>query len=203
MKTDYRIIGLSGTNGAGKDTVGHLLAEHYNYWFISVTDLLREEVRRRGLVVNREHLRQISAEWRRQYGLAVLVDRAIEAFSEQTGYVGVVMSSLRNVGEVERLHELGGTLVWVDADPKIRYQRVRTNAQARGRAAEDDKTFEQFLADEAAEMHRPEGADEATLNMAEVKGRADIFLENNNKEREALRRVIEAKLDLDNREKRA
>jgi broad-specificity NMP kinase len=36
------IIGLSGTNGAGKDAAGHTLALKHNYLFVSVTDLLRE-----------------------------------------------------------------------------------------------------------------------------------------------------------------
>ena len=71
-----QIIGIAGTNGAGKDTVGELLAEHYGYLFVSVTELLRAEARRRGLPVEREVLRSISAEWRRELGLGVLVDKA-------------------------------------------------------------------------------------------------------------------------------
>ena len=52
-----------------------MLAHHHNYMFISVTDLLRNEARRRGLPVVRENLRTISAEWRRELGLGVLVDK--------------------------------------------------------------------------------------------------------------------------------
>ena len=119
MDKKLQIIGLSGTNGAGKDTVGEVLAERHNYLFISVTELLRDEVRRRGLPVEREHLRTVSAEWRREFGLGVLVDRAVDAWKE-TGdkYQGIVMASLRNPYEADRVHELDGSVIWVDADPK-------------------------------------------------------------------------------------
>lgn len=170
-----KLIGLSGTNGSGKDTVGHFLAERYNYLFISVSDLLREECRVRNLPVTRENLRTISAEWRREFGLGVLVDKAVEAYQKVSGqYAGLVASPMRNVGEAQHLKDIGGTLIWVDADPHLRYERViHTN---RGRADEDNKTYEQFQAEEAAEM--TQSGDNATLNMSGVREIADIQLLN-------------------------
>jgi len=182
MNPALKLIGVAGTNGSGKDTVGKILSEHYGFWFISVTELLRDECRRRGLPVEREHLRAISAEWRREHGTGVLVDKAVEAFNalpDKDKYVGAVAASLRNPGEADRVHKQGGTVLWVDADPEIRYRRIQSNVLGRGRAAEDTKTFEQFLAEEEAEMHPPVGADAAVLNMAAVKERADRFVENN------------------------
>lgn len=195
MDKSLQIIGLSGTNGAGKDTVGEVLAERHNYLFISVTELLREEARRRGLPVEREHLRTISAEWRREQGLGVLVDRAVDAW-KATGdkYQGVVMASLRNPYEADRVHELGGSVVWVDADPKVRYERV--TAGDRGRGGEDNKTFEQFLAEQEAEMTPPVGADAAVLNMAAVRDRADINMVNDGADLEAFKQQIVETLGL-------
>ncbi|HEY8999481.1 MAG TPA: AAA family ATPase [Candidatus Saccharimonadales bacterium] len=184
----YRLVGLSGTNGAGKDSVGLLLAQKHRFLFISVTDILREELRNRGVPVDRLHLRELSAEWRREFGLAVLVDRAVKQYEAvQDTYDGLVLASLRNPSEADRVHELGGTMVWVDADPKVRYERIRANAQARNRGGEDDVTFEQFLEQEEAEMHPPKtGADEATLDMASVKERCDLTLFNNSSSLDAL-----------------
>lgn len=178
MATNHlQIIGIAGTNGSGKDTVGHTLADRHSYLFVSVTDLLRAELNRRGVPVERDNLRQLSAEWRRQYGYAVLVDRAVEEFKRlQDKYVGVAIASLRNPYEADRVHELGGTVIWIDADPKTRYERIQNNAEARARAGEDSKTFEEFLAEETAEMH-PSG-DAATLDMGAVKVRSDLFLFN-------------------------
>lgn len=180
MIRNYPIVGLAGTNGAGKDAVGILLAQNHNYLFISVSDLLREELKTRGQATDRENTRALSAEWRREYGLAVLVDRAVAVF-EQTPpgeYAGLVMSSLRNPYEADHVHELGGTMVWVDADPKIRYERVQSNKRE-GRAGDDEKTFEQFLADEQVEMQKPIEGDSANLDMSAVRARCDITLTNN------------------------
>ena len=182
MDSRSKLIGVAGTNGSGKDTVGLLLSERHGFLFISVTELLRDECRKRGLPVERENLRMISAEWRRAQGTGVLVDKAVEAFEalpDKDRYTGLVMASLRNPGEADRVHELGGTMLWVDADPHVRYQRIQANAATRGRAGEDNKTFEQFMAEEEAEMHAPEGADSAMLDMAAVKDRIDVSIENN------------------------
>ena len=180
MKQDFILIGLSGSNGSGKDTVGELLAEKHNFWFFSFTELFRQECRRRGIPIIRDNTRMISTEWRRESGPSVLIDRSMAEFQKQTGkFAGAVFSSLRNPFEADRIHELGGKVIWLDADPRVRYERIQANAATRGRAGEDDRTFEQFLAEEAAEMHPAPGRDQNSLNMAAVKERSDIFLDNN------------------------
>jgi cytidylate kinase len=197
MSKSLSIIGLAGTNGSGKDTVGHTLANQYGYLFISVTELLRDEAKRRGQPVEREILRTISAEWRREYGLGVLIDKAVAQYKGAANkYEGLAVASLRNPGEADRIHELGGTMVWIDADPRRRYERVRANAASRARAAEDDKTFEQFMLEEEAEMHKSDSADEATVNIAGVKARCDIFIENNADNLAAFQTVIKQALGL-------
>lgn len=172
-----KLLGIAGTNGSGKDTVGHILAENHGWLFVSVTDMLRDECRARGLEVARENLRMISAEWRREGGLGVLIDKAMSEYDKQGGeqkFDGLVVASLRNPGEAEHIHELGGAVVWVDADPRLRYDRIQS--AHRGRGAEDSKTFDEFLAEQEAEMHS--SGDEATLNLAGVKALADTEIFN-------------------------
>ena len=169
-----RLVGISGSNGSGKDSIGNLLAERHQWLFVSVTELLRAEAARRGWPIERDSLRTISAEWRRKDGLGVLVDRAVEMYEQQKQqYKGLAISSLRNPGEADRVHELKGMVVWVDANPKVRYDRI----YSRQRTAEDDKTFEEFLAEEAYEMRQ--SGDAATLDMSAVKDRSDIVIINN------------------------
>lgn len=189
------VIGLAGTNGSGKDTVGKILADHHNYLFISVTEILRNEARKRGLPVERETLRNISAEWRRELGLGVLVDAAVAQYETvRDKYSGVVIASIRNPGEANRIHELGGTMVWVDAAPRVRYDRVQANIASRGQRTEDQKTFEEFLSEEAAEMQFT--GDTATLNMKGVKDRCDAFPRNDTSDLELFRKDIELSLGL-------
>ncbi len=189
------IIGLAGTNGSGKDTAGHILADHHGYLFISVTELLRKEAERRGLPVERGVLRTISAEWRRALGLGVLVDKAVAEYETvKDTYAGVVIASLRNPGEADRVHALGGTVIWVDADPRIRYERIQKAKAERHRAGEDDKTFEQFQAEEAAEMKS--SGDAATLDMGGVKAKADLSFDNSEGGLSKFRQDIEQGLKL-------
>jgi dephospho-CoA kinase len=168
-----KLIGIGGTNGSGKDSLAQLLVEENRFLFISVSDILRAELEERKLPIERENLRSLSAEWRRKYGYGVLIDMAFKAYeAEQAKYKGLVIASLRNPGEADEIHKLGGKVVWVDAEPKIRYQRI----YSRQRSSEDQKTFEQFLAEEQAEMQH--SGDEATLNWQGVKAKADIFITN-------------------------
>ncbi len=185
-----KLIGLSGTNGAGKDTVAEILAEKHGFLFISMTDMLRNEALARGLTTDRENLRTISAEWRREHGLGVLVDRAVEQYKSQGGdakYNGLVVSSIRNPGEIGSLHTYGGELLWVDADVGVRYERIQSRKRA-----DDPTTLEEFVKQQEAEMQH--SGDEATLSMADVKARADKTFMNNFDSVEALEQVVETSI---------
>jgi len=170
-----KILGISGTNGAGKDSVGGFLAQKHGWLFVSVTDILRDEIKKQGLPPDRHHTHQLSAKWRRESGLGVLIDKAVEAYkAENKEYSGLAIASLRNPGEADEVHRLGGQVIWIDANPRIRYERVV--AANRGRI-DDQKTYAEFLTEEQHQMRH--SGDEATLSMEGVKAKADIFLQNN------------------------
>jgi dephospho-CoA kinase len=168
-----KLIGIGGTDGSGKDTVGYLLEERYGWQFVSVSDFLRIELRSRGKRLTRKSMRRLSAEWRRELGMGALVDKAVDIY-EPRKYSGLVLASLRNPGEADEIHKLGGKVVWVDADPKIRFGRITR----RKKGTEDEVTFEEFLVEEQAQMDFY-GDDSHTLNLAGVKKRSDFLLENN------------------------
>lgn len=185
-----KLIGISGTNGSGKDTIGHMLAERHGYLFVSLTDMLRKEAKKRNLSPDRKVLRTISAEWRRESGLGVLIDKALEHLQElNADYRGLVIASLRNPGEADRVHQLGGQVLWVDANPSARYERIQTNKATRGRIEEDDKTFDQFIAEEQAEM--TSSGDSATLNMSGVRDKADLTVSNDGSDIETFKDAAE------------
>src|SRR5437868_13124462 len=147
-----KIIGIGGTNGSGKDTLSQILAQDYGWLFVSSSgDLIIPELQKRGLPLERKQMAALTAEWNRAQKGAV-VDKAIEKFNNESKsrqFNGLVVSSLRHPWEADRVHELGGQIVWIDADPKTRYDRIFNRAQG----DKDKKTFTQFLAEEKQEMN--------------------------------------------------
>jgi len=124
----------------------------------------------------------------------VLVDKALKVYEKidsDKKMTGLAMASLRNPGEVDRVHELDGIVLWLDADPRVRYERIQANLLSRGaqRLVDDQKTFEQFQAEETAEMRH--SGDAATLSLSDVKARADLQLLNNSLDMEAFSRDID------------
>jgi dephospho-CoA kinase len=184
------IVGLSGTNGSGKDEAARILVKDFGFGFVNVSEFLRMEARKMKQEPTRENLRAISAKWRRELGVGVLVDMALD-YLKRTGknYPGIVISPMRNSGEAKHLKEIGGKLVWVDAQPRLRFERVTD----RGRDAESHLSYEEFVAAEEAEMRN--AGDENGLDMAEVKAMADIVIENNGSVEE-LKRNLTEKLNL-------
>jgi cytidylate kinase len=183
-----KLIGIAGTNGSGKDTLSEILAQEYGRLFVSASgDLIIPELKRRGLPLERKQMAALTAEWNRQEPGAV-IDKAVEKFEQENKdgkYSGLVISSVRHPREADKIHKFGGALVWVDADPKIRYERITGRRQG----DKDKKTFEQFLAEEQAEMDH-HGGDDATLNISGVKARADIFISNDSNDIEEFKRSI-------------
>ena len=106
-----RFVGVAGTNGSGKDTLGRVL-EHEGYRAASLSDILRTEATKRGLEHTREHLSSISHELRMELGEGALSQRLIE---EASADEKLVISSLRVPGEVEAIQKRGGIIVWIDA----------------------------------------------------------------------------------------
>jgi dephospho-CoA kinase len=192
------IIGIGGTNGAGKDVVAQLLAEKHGFLFVGATEMFLEELQARQWPTDRQHKAKLSAEWRRELGMAAIVDKALAIYNSHPKgtYKGLVVGSLRHPGEVDRIHELHGIVLWIDADPQLRYKRIIT--ANRGRELEDNKSFEEFLADEQREM-TPSG-DAATLNMAAVKERADQVLLNNYSNTDDLAQALAKVVDISSHE---
>lgn len=175
-----QIVGISGTNGAGKDELGKLLAERCGYSFHSVSELLREELMRTGQAINRENQAALSKKWRNESGdNGIMFTKAISAYlneKDAKGYKGLALVSIRHPDEVKRIHDNGGIVVWVDADQRIRYDRLQMGNRGRD---EDRISYEQFQAEEHREMHPSADAPAGSLNMKAVHNASDIFIENN------------------------
>ena len=164
------ILGITGTDGAGKGVVVEYLAEKKGFIHYAARQLWVDEINRRGLEVKRENMRIVANDLRRQHGNDFLVVAYIERMQKE-GVRDAIIESIRAIAEAETLKKHGGILLAVDADKHLRYERIV------GRASESDKvTFEEFVAHEALEMNDP---DPNGMQKEKVMQMADYTIVNN------------------------
>lgn len=164
------VIGITGTIGAGKGTVVEYLVDRKKFKHFSARGFLTEEIERRGLENNRDNMVAVANELREKNSPSFVADELLKRALESGE--NCVLESLRTVGELESLREKGNfTLLAVDADPKIRYQRIL------GRSSVTDNIgFEKFLSDEEREM---DSDDPNKQNLRRCIEMADFRIENN------------------------
>ena len=117
------IIGLTGMYASGKDSVAEHLAKK-GFTHFSLSDLIREELGRRGVEVTRDNLIKVANELRDKYGHSILGERAIEKMKDKEE--DYVISSIRHPAEVKALKKNGHFfLVEVRAPLKVRFERIK------------------------------------------------------------------------------
>jgi len=165
-----KIIGITGTLGAGKGTIVEYLVKEKKYLHFSVRAYLITQIQKRNLEVNRDSMTMVANELRAQNNPAFVVEELYKE-AEQSGNNSVI-ESIRTPGEIEFLKSKGNfILLAVDADPKIRYQRITL------RASETDTIdFDTFIANEKREMT---STDTNKQNLSKCIEMADFVLNNN------------------------
>lgn len=180
-----KIIGITGTIGAGKGTVVEYLKtkgfQHY-----SARSLLLAELAKRGLENDRNAMRPLANELRQKYGPAYIAETLFQEAEMAGG--DAVIESLRTIGEVEALKKLSSlfVLLAVDAEPKIRYERILKRG-----SETDSVSFEEFIEQELLES---EGKDAWAQNLPACIDAADIVITNNGS-LEDLHRAVDAALE--------
>lgn len=174
------IIGIAGTNASGKDTLAHMRAEISGCQHVTVSDILRRHLITQGIPLERKNLSDLSRQWRQETGdYGTLVTRTISAYLGEKalmGFTGLSVVSLRHPQEAERIKDHDGKVIWIDADPITQYTRISSVNRSR---IDDNKSFEEFLAEEEQDMNPGEDNDPARVNMSAVKEIADIHITNN------------------------
>ncbi len=175
------IIGITGTLGAGKGTIVDYLIKQKGYIHYSVRAFLIEEIKRRGLEVNRDSMTSVANDLRATYSPSYIADqlhkKAIDSGKNS------IIESLRTPGEVESLKAKGNFYLFaVDANQKIRFDRIQIR-----NSETDQVNFSTFAANEAREMG---STDPNKQNLSKCKEMADFVL-NNNGDFDALNKQIE------------
>ena len=138
------IIGITGTLGAGKGTVVRYLKEKgFNHF--SVRDYLIQEIKNRGMIVNRDSMVLVANDLREKNSPSFIVEELYE-IAKQFGK-DCVIESIRSPGEAALIKQKGGILISIDSDPRLRYSRILSR-----NSETDNVNFEEFLENEKREM---------------------------------------------------
>jgi len=164
------VIGITGTIASGKSTVAEILTEK-GFKYYSVRNFLVDELEKKGLQINRENMVQVANELRTNNSSSYIIEKLYNQAKERNE--NCVIESLRNPGEVSYLKDKGGFhLIAVDADPKVRYDRLKI------RSGDTDKiSFEDFILNEQKEM---DSEDSNKQNIRKCIEMADFVLDNDN-----------------------
>jgi len=165
-----RIVGITGTLGAGKGTIVDYLVHEKNFAHYSVRSFLTKEIVKRNMPVNRNSMVLVANDLRTNHTPSYITDCLYE--EAKKNHQNSVIESIRTPGEIVSLRQKGSfLLIAVDADIAIRYQRVVL------RSSETDHVdFEEFAANEAREMN---SNDPNKQNLQKCLEMADIQIENN------------------------
>mgnify|MGYP000865930078 CR=1 FL=1 len=178
-----KIIGITGTLGAGKGTIVDYLTKHHGFVHFSVRGYLTKIIQQKGLAVNRDTLVATANELRAANSPSFIVEELLKGALARGK--DCIIESIRTVGDITALRAKGGfTLFAVDADQKLRYTRIVE------RASETEKiTFEVFADNERREM---ESQDPNKQNLSACMQLADFTFQNNESFDELYRQVDEA-----------
>lgn len=164
------IIGITGTCAAGKDTIADYLVKNKGFSHHSCSEVLKDELGKRGLEQTIPNFATVGNEMRRNFGNGILAKELLEkVFRNREEKIAI--TSLRHPEEIKEIKMLKNCyIISVDAPISSRYERIKKRNKKR-----DHISFEKFKEEEEKQM-RGEGA---AMKIAECLNMADFKITNN------------------------
>jgi dephospho-CoA kinase len=139
------IIGLVGQAGCGKGTMADLLQHEYGAGYFRFSAMIGSILDRLALEKTREKFTTMSEMLRKTFGEDVF-SYAIAKDALSAPQDIVIIDGIRRMEDIVALEPLPlFKLVAIDADSKLRYERMKARGE---KASEKNFTWEQFLAEE-------------------------------------------------------
>ncbi|GMU25255.1 AAA family ATPase [Patescibacteria group bacterium] len=177
MRSAY-IIGLIGTNASGKTYAADYIVRTYGGVHITFSDYLARALEAMNMEKSKQNMIKMSIAIRKEFGeeaLSRAVAHDVERMEEQL----MLVDGIRRTGDLERFKTMKRfRLVGIDADPKIRFTRMRGR---REKSDDRNTAWEEFLEKENAPTE---------ITIPEVMKQADYRIDNNGTTKE-----LEQKID--------
>jgi len=156
LEAEEMIIGIVGKIAAGKTTVAKFFEEK-GFCRVScsepLVDLLTHNVSDYSWIPElpekaeptRERLIEFGKHLKEKYGGDILIRLAID---KKRNCKSIVIDGVRSLEEIEAIKRLGGKVIYIEARPEIRFERLLKRKASKDKAI---KSFEDFKAMDEAE----------------------------------------------------
>jgi dephospho-CoA kinase len=170
------IIGLVGPIASGKGVTKKYLEMKYSAKHCKFSTPLRDVLIRLKIDISRNNMIDLSTILRERYGQDLLA----KVIAHDAGMLDsdiVVVDGVRRMDDIEHLSKLPNfKLIKIEADPKIRYERMKKRNENMGDA---EKTFAEFMEDHEreTEITIPEVMENAKYSLNNDGGMEELYVQ--------------------------
>lgn len=134
-----KIIAIVGKIGVGKDEAAKYLSTKLNWPIFQISSPLKDEVKKRGLELNRENIQKIGVEFAQKYGDDYIARLALESCDEN-----MIVSGPRQLGQISFFKKnTQFVMINITAKDHLRFERVKNR-----NSVNEAGTLEEFVKDE-------------------------------------------------------
>lgn len=161
------ILASVGEIASGKGVFVDYIKEKFKANSYKFSTPLRDILDRIGEEQSRENMQDLSTILRERFGQDLLAKIIVQDVQNDSQEV-VLVDGVRRVADIKYLKELDGFyLIHVQADEKIRYERIKSRKENPG---DENKTWEKFQQDAQAETE---------ISIREVAEQSNYIIKNN------------------------
>lgn len=165
-----KIIGITGTTGAGKGCVVDYLVKKRGFKHYSVREFLIKQMKKKNIEINARNMTDFANKLREENGSSFIVEQLFNIAKENKE--DAIIESIRNIFEVESLKKKKNfVLLAVQADIKIRFERI-----LKRKSELDNVSFKEF---EQMDKKQESSSKKNEQNINSCIKEANFYLENN------------------------